>query len=99
LSEELVIWKFPLRPWSIFLDVPRGARVLSVGAQDREVVAWATVDPDAPRRPRILSTVPTGAPVPPALKGAQFIGTVQMNDGLVFHVFDGGEGQGPILST
>jgi hypothetical protein len=55
-----VIWKFTLRPWSIFVDIPAGAKVLSAGAQGDEVVAWALCDPDAPKVPRLLAAVPTG---------------------------------------
>ncbi len=86
-----VIWKFTLRPWSIFVDLPKGAEVLSVGAQGPDVVVWAMINPDALRVKRKLAALPTGQPVPPALRETRFVGTAQMDDGLVFHVFDGGE--------
>jgi hypothetical protein len=86
-----VIWKFPLRAWSIFLDMPKGAQILSAGAQGDDVVVWAECDPDAPKVSRMVAAAPTGHPLPPAYDGADFIGTAQMADGLVFHVFDGGE--------
>jgi hypothetical protein len=87
----LVIYKFTLRPWTIFVDVPNGARVLSVGSQNGDVVAWVLCDPDAPKVSRSLAAYPTSVPLPYACNGTEFVGTVQMADGLVFHVFDGGE--------
>jgi hypothetical protein len=86
-----VIWKFELRRWTIFLAVPQGARVLSAGAQGGDVVVWALCDPDAPKVRRLLAATPTGPPLPRAFHDAAFVATVQMADGLVFHVFDGGE--------
>lgn len=87
-----VIYKYELRPWTLFLDVPKGATVLSVGTQEPEsIVAWLLVDPDAPRVSRMLAALPTGVELPYAYEGTTFVGTVQMADGLVFHVFDGGE--------
>lgn len=86
-----IVWKFRLRPWTIFIDVPRGARVLSVGAQGSDVVAWLLCASDEPVAPRLLAAWATGEVLPRAAEGAAFVGTVQMDDGLVFHVFDGGE--------
>lgn len=86
-----VVWKFELRPWSIFIDMPKGAVVISAGAQGTDVVAWALCDPDAPKVSRLVAAHPTGIPLPPAMTAARVVGTVQMADGLVFHVFDGGE--------
>jgi hypothetical protein len=86
---ESVIWKFKLRPWTIFIDLPKDAQVLSVGAQGDDVVAWVRCDPWTDYEARLLAAHPTGVPIPPALLDAQFVGTVQMDDGLVFHVFYG----------
>jgi hypothetical protein len=86
-----VVWKFELRPWTLVLDVPRDAIVLSAGVQGDDIVAWAICDPKAPKIPRLIAAHPTGVPLPPALVGTRFVATVQMADGLVFHVWDGGE--------
>lgn len=86
-----LIWKFELRPWSIFIDVPKGATLLSAGAQGESIVVWARCNPNAPKVSRLVAAHPTGGPLPPALETAEFLATVQMADGLVFHVFDGGE--------
>ena len=86
-----VIYKYPLRPWSIFIDIPRDANILSAGAQKDDIVVWAAVNPAEPLVSRLVAAHPTGIRIPFALRGAQFVGTVQMDDGLVFHIFDGGE--------
>lgn len=87
------IWKFTLRPYSIFHDLPKGAELLSAGAQGLDVVAWAKVDPDARKVKRKLAALPTGQPIPPGLADTAFLATVQMDDGLVFHVFAGSESE------
>jgi hypothetical protein len=94
MRTDHVIWKFVLRPWSPFVDVPPNAQLLSVGAQGDDIVAWLLCDPDLTRRvSRRLFAHPTGAPLIPAIvnSDAQFVGTVQMDNGLVFHIFDAGE--------
>lgn len=80
-----VVWKFTLSPWTAFVSMPVGAQIVHVGAQGADVCVWALCDPDAGKEPRYLAAVPTGAKVPgPA---DEFVGTVQMDDGLVFHIF------------
>lgn len=82
-----------------FLDIPSGAEILSTGVQVSEfggrrrhhVFIWALVDPDAPVVRRRIISAPTGY-VDLDVAGLDFIGTVQMPNGLVWHVFDGGEG-------
>jgi hypothetical protein len=93
------IYKYLVSPFDV-TEMPRGAEVLSVGAQGDEIVVWAFVSYDdttkAPMEkvPRRLVAVSTGyvfAKDEDAPKRDQFIGTVQMRDGLVFHIFDLGE--------
>lgn len=90
-SNTRLIWKFDLRPWTIFIDIPQGATILSAGAQGGDVVVWARCNPNAPKVSRMVAALPTGSTIPPTYEGAAFVATVQMDDGLVFHVFDGGE--------
>lgn len=89
------VWKFELRPWSIFIDMPKGARLLSVGVQGappvETAVLWALCDPSAPLVSRLVAAHPTGPTLPPALAGAEFVGTVTVEGGIVLHIFDGGE--------
>lgn len=86
---ESVIWKFPVHDYSALHVLPRGAQVLSAGVQGDEIVVWILCDPSAPSVPRLLGTCRTGGALPVDLD--LFIGTVRMDNGLVFHVFDGGE--------
>ncbi|HTE62790.1 MAG TPA: hypothetical protein VK631_20715 [Solirubrobacteraceae bacterium] len=88
------MWKFELRPWSIFIDMPKGAELLSVGVQGETAVVWALCDPDAAKVSRLVAAHPTGPALPPALRGASYVGTVTVEDGIVLHVFDGGERDG-----
>lgn len=92
-STRPVVWKFELRAWTIFQDVPKGAEILSAGAQGlgEHIVVWARCDPNAPKVSRALFAHPTGTPIGTAMRDAAFVGTVQLRDDLVFHVFDGGE--------
>lgn len=70
------------------IQMPAGAKLLSVQMQRGVPQLWAMVDPDAPREARTIVVVGTGNPIHSKL-GA-FIGTVQMMDGaLVWHVFEG----------
>jgi hypothetical protein len=85
------IWKFELHPWSNAIDMPQGAKILSVGVQGSAIVMWALCDIEATMAPRLVSATPTGVSLPRAYHGATFVGTAQMADGLVFHVWDGGE--------
>lgn len=97
----MVIWKqkIGLHPLQKFA-LPRGARILSVGSayeydpdsvNDRECVYfWFHCDPEAPKEDRIIQVCLTGHErVPPADDGvATFIGTLQLDDGLVLHIFE-----------
>ncbi len=86
------IYKFVLRPGSMVIDTYEYAMILSAGVQGDNVVIWALCDADAkmPCR-RLVVAWPTGVVLPPALEDARFVDTVQMADGLVFHVFEGAE--------
>ena len=85
------IYKYNLLPERTQkIELPAGARVLSAGAQGEDIVIWAMVDLDTKEK-EIRSLVVLGT-------GHQFegdtahylhlINTVQMPDGLVFHVFE-----------
>jgi len=85
---DLTIWKYPLViDDSQTLDLPVGARVLSVQFQREILWCWALVDPHASIRPRVICMYGTGHPVP--VVHGRFIGTVQQfNGNLVWHVFE-----------
>ena len=86
-----VIYKYPLRRADEqTVDMPMGARVISVGIQNgTEIMVWAVVDPSRPRCPRRFWICPTGEELPLSMVSAkQFVGTAMIAGGmLVFHVF------------
>jgi hypothetical protein len=80
------IWKYPINPYST-LQMPEGAKVLSVQTQDNQPQLWALVDPDKPKVGRTFAAVPTGDPFDD--EGYTYIATFQIdNGGLVFHLFE-----------
>ncbi|MFA6031153.1 MAG: hypothetical protein WC969_14955 [Elusimicrobiota bacterium] len=83
------IWKFPVKIEDRFVvEMPRGAKVLSVAAQRGEPFMWAFVDPALPRARRVFRCAGTGHPVG-GIAGSVFVGTFQLESlGLVFHLFD-----------
>jgi hypothetical protein len=88
----VVVWKFPIPIADEFsLDMPAGARLLTVAVQGRVPCLWALVDPEATRVPREFRLVGTGHRIDsPAWLVArlEYAGTFQMADGaLVFHLF------------
>lgn len=84
------IWKYELKiADEQTIRMPIGATILSVGLQGGLLVMWAKVDPakwGAGRaEDRTIYVMGTGNPFDEDAK--QFIGTVQMPNGLVWHVF------------
>ena len=90
------VYKYPIKPEGVRLDLPAGARLLSVQMQRGTPCLWALVptgDPVMPITPssmRIIRVYGTGH----TINGdpGEFIDTFQI-EGLVFHVFDA-TGQG-----
>jgi hypothetical protein len=80
------IWKYKLAPRTE-LEMPAGAVVLTVGAQGEDVVIWALINSDAQNtEKRTFVDMGTGHHAPEGTM--QFIGTVQVDSGLVFHIFE-----------
>lgn len=96
------IWKFELElEREPTVDMPIGARVLSVGTQgtsfDRKLVVWAHVpDSTAKTEERHFFVLGTGNDIPWRLEESTFIGTVQMG-ALVWHVWDQRKEQRPLM--
>lgn len=72
------------------LEMPPGARLLSVGEADGRLCLWALVEngPSTDRR-RIIMHGPA-SPVKPETMARPHLGTVVLRSGFVWHVFDGG---------
>jgi hypothetical protein len=82
------IFKYPF-PVSdlVRLQMPEGARILSVQVQRESPCLWALIDPDAQIVWRNFRVFGTGHPLPPSFVG-EFLGTFQLRGGdLVFHLF------------
>lgn len=84
------IWKFPLSPDKLTIEMPRGAKVLSVAVQDEVICVWALVDTEAAlvkRRFYVLGTGHDASAVTSQIV-CLHVGIVLMDGGsLVFHVF------------
>lgn len=87
------IWKFELEVEDQpSIEMPVGARVLSVGTQgvmeNRKLLIWAYIpDSSAAKETRHFFVLGTGNPIPWSLAESVFVGTVQMGT-TVWHVWD-----------
>lgn len=83
------IYKFHLgNDFDIKIEMPKGAKILSVQEQFREGVLWAIVDPEAEVEPRTFKSVLTGHEFDTNGKEI-YIGTYQIDFGnYVVHVFE-----------
>lgn len=85
------IYKYPLQPMGGVqsIEMPQGADILSVQAQNDRPTLWAAVNPDAPMESRRFVTAITGALIPDKEDEAIYLGTVQLAEGtFVLHVFE-----------
>jgi hypothetical protein len=83
------IWKWTLDVIGVqTILMPKAAKVLSVHMQHGKPQLWALVDEDAPVERRKFATYGTGQPLPNISDHGEFVGTYQIQDALVFHVFD-----------
>ncbi len=83
----MVIWKYPFEVTNSFLvEMPTGARILSVQVQGGQPCMWALVAPGFPSEGRRFNVYGTGHPI--RKDPGEFVGTFQLSDGaLVFHLF------------
>lgn len=81
------VWKFRLPNMDNLVEMPCGARVLSIAEQFGRPALWALVDPDAPLEAKRFVCCMTGEPVDH--HAARFVGTALMDGGaFVLHVFE-----------
>lgn len=85
----MVIWKkvLPITDVSA-LDLPMGAKILSVANQRGDVCLWYLCDPHQPVERRIIRIIGTGNRISDA-DTLTFIGTVVVEP-FVWHVFEAG---------
>lgn len=82
------VWKYALESTNQTIDMPAGAKILTVQSQYESPVIWALVEPEMPTESRKFVVYGTGHPAPEA---GQYLGTFQIEKGrLVFHVFEVG---------
>jgi len=86
------IWKWTLKVNNQQkISMPAGAKPLSVQIQHGGLQLWALCDENAQRVERTIAIYETGESIPD--EPGEFIGTFQAGGGgLVFHVFDLGDG-------
>ena len=74
----LTIYKYPVSSEKyISLDMPAGAKILSVQEQDEETQIWALVNPENQTATRDFATFETGALISEEESRLHFIGTYQ----------------------
>lgn len=87
-----VIFKYTiLVTYEQLLDVPVGAKFLTIQTQHNQPRIWAIVDdnPTRPKETRKLFTFGTGHPMPTSPNNLVYIGTYLIySDTLVWHVFE-----------
>lgn len=86
------IWKYPLEVTDLqTVEMPHGAKILTVQMQGTTCCLWALVEDEMPRhlnQSRRIAIYGTGNPVPRNLR-QDYIATFQMEGGaLVFHAFE-----------
>ena len=83
------IWKFGIIPSQKTIEMPKGAKVLSVQMQNDIPCIWVLVDPKADKTKRTFEIFGTGHDIECDGISREFIGTFQMHSGsLVFHLFE-----------
>ena len=83
------IWKFPFKiERQITIEMPRGAKVLSIQVQDGVPCMWATVDSDSGMVPQKFNLYGTGSKLPTYWgKSMRYVDTFQHGE-FVWHVFE-----------
>lgn len=86
----MTIWKYQLEIDDVVtVQMPLGARILSLQTQDNIPCLWAMVNPTNPKERRYFLIVGTGHELPNSATEGTYIGTTQTHDGrLVWHVFE-----------
>lgn len=84
------IYKYELEVTDFqFILMPIGAEILTVKNQDEKVMLWAIVDTDQLSETRNFEILGTGNKIPTSIgTSREYISTIQMGNGLVWHVFE-----------
>lgn len=89
MTNNLVMYKYPLPKKTTQIELPVSAFACSVGEQGGEHFIWVLLDPTvAEVFPRTFTSYATGEAIPAGVVYPSFIGTIHRSDTLVFHVFE-----------
>jgi hypothetical protein len=80
------IWKYPIDFGRQLIGMPIGAKPLCFQAQNGKLTMWARVSPHREQAPRAFQVIGTGHAL--TVPGAEYIGTCQLPDGTVWHLFE-----------
>lgn len=86
----MMIYKYPLvqDPTSLqYVKMPANAKVLHVGEQHGELYVWAMINPNATVVNYKFFVLGTGQDIGHLEMVCKFLNSVQMENGLVWHVF------------
>ena len=78
------IYKYEMLP-KMELTMPVEAHFLHAGEQNNGIYLWFQVNTAYPNVTKIYKAYPTGAEM--SVKDEEFLATVQMKNGLVFHIY------------
>lgn len=70
----------------VAVDMPKGAKILSLQMQNGKPIIWAIVDPLAEIEKKIFIHCTTGPTSDQPYE--KYIGTYQEDSGLVYHIFE-----------
>ena len=87
------VHRYDLQIGRTALEIPMGAAVLSAQMRDHRLVLWMRVNLDWPTCTRHFQTFGTGEALPDELLLAH-IATVQVPNGLTWHIFETSPGRG-----
>jgi len=84
------IFKYPIEASDYFsLDLPKGAKILTVQVQHEMPFIWALVNPNVSKEMRHFKVAGTGHNIDEHPDALIYIGTFQLSNGaLVFHLFE-----------
>lgn len=87
----LSVWKYPIEIIDFpVVELPRGAKVLTVQSQGEQACLWVLVDPhESVMESRLFRLVGTGHLIKRSVQELMYLGTFRVRDGdLVFHLFE-----------
>jgi len=87
------VWKYQIPITDYFeISMPKRSKILSIGMQENSPVMWVLVDTESEKENKSFRLAGTGHPLDiDEDTHCGFIGTLQYQLGLVFHLFEIGD--------